>query len=249
MSNYHKAKIRCSRIADIMTKSRNKGEISETAKAYMEELFILNVFGRDKQIINKYIAKGLGVEEEAITMLSKLYKRLYIKNTERFENELLTGEPDIVDMDNGRIKCIIDVKSSWDIFTHLKNCRKLNPDYYWQMQGYMALTGANKSIVAFCLINTPDPLVNDERRRLMWKMGVISDEDYVFKEAEEELLKNLIFDDVPENFRVKIWEVERNDEDINNIYEAATAALCYYDFLIQEYERNINQPGYVLEKK
>jgi hypothetical protein len=83
------------------------------------------------------------------------------------------------------------------------------------MQGYMALTGKKESLVTYCLVDTPMMLIQDEIRRLSWKLGMIE----VPEELELEVYDRLQYADVPEELRIKEFKVEYNDEDVQRLYE------------------------------
>lgn len=55
------------------------------------------------------------LEDMAIEMSGKMRFKPYKKHVGRVQNELITGECDILDLDN---KLIIDTKCTWDIGTH-----------------------------------------------------------------------------------------------------------------------------------
>ena len=44
------------------------------------------------------------------------------------------------------------------------------------MQSYMWLTGKTKATIAYCLVNTPDNIIQQEKYYLLKKMDVISEE-------------------------------------------------------------------------
>jgi hypothetical protein len=125
---------RCSANGKLMTEPRTKSEIlSETTKKYLIEVFIYYKYQREKDIFNKYIDKGLRVEEDSITLYSEYKNRFYKKNENRFSNEYIAGTPDII-LDNE----VIDIKSSYDIFTFYDSkTGGLNKNYYWQLQGHI----------------------------------------------------------------------------------------------------------------
>ena len=75
-----------------------------------------------------------------------------MKNEKSFENEYITGTPDV--LVNGEI---LDTKCSWNGKTFLDSITdELNTDYEWQIRGYMDLTGYSKGRVCYCLMDTPD---------------------------------------------------------------------------------------------
>lgn len=213
-------KFRCSSLGYLMTEPRSKNEmLSETTKTHLTDVFVSNKYGRNTDIHSKYINKGLAVEEDSITLYSRLQKKFFSKNESSLENDYIKGTPDLfVGKSINESEMIIDIKSSWDIFTFFRvQTQPLNKQYYWQMQGYMALTGAKKSKLVYCLVNTPDQMINDEKRKLMWKMGMI-DENETTDEAFAELERLMIYDDIPIEERIFEINIERNELDIERLY-------------------------------
>lgn len=206
--------IRCSLLGEIMTTSRVKSDpLSETCKAKLIEIFVQERYGRNKFVVSRAIEKGLRVEEDGITLLSRLHKTFYVKNEKRYHNDYLTGTPDIV-----HDGIIIDIKSSWDPFTFYKNlCSSLNKIYYWQMMGYMALTGLKKAVVAYVLVDTPESIIDREKRDLEYKMGLCDPSvlDREFKAID----KRCRVDDIAMSERLITFDVERDEEAISSIYE------------------------------
>jgi hypothetical protein len=211
----NKILFRASCIGKIMTNSRSKSELlSETCKKYLSEIFIQEKYGRKKEIVNKYVTKGLECEENSIALYSTYKKDIFFKNEQFYKNEFVCGTPDIVDGFK-----IIDIKSSWSIFTFLDAKDSLNKDYYYQIQTYLALTGKEKGTLAYCLTNTPDCLIQDEKKRLMWKMNVYNDMDKNYLEACAEIDKLCLYDDIPLEERVHEIEIERDEKAIQSIYD------------------------------
>jgi len=225
-----KIKFRCSSLGDIMTEPR-KGEtgLSATCKKRLVEVFVNEKYGREKDVQTKQMLKGLLVEEDAITLYSRLRKKNFTKNLETLNNEYIKGTPDLFEGESIRkAAVIIDVKSSYDIFTFFATTADaLNKNYYWQMQGYMALTGAKQARLVYCLINTPDVLVNDEKRRLQWKMNILDDESPMFEEACIALDKLMKYDDIPISERALEIVIDRADFDIKKIYSRVEQCRTY----------------------
>lgn len=196
-------------------------ELSETCKKYLAELWVKIKYGREKDISNRYTTKGLLVEEDSLTLHSDYKDQLFVKNNYTYSNDYIQGTPDVIirDLVNDNLE-VLDIKSSWDIFTFFAvGVSVINKLYFYQLQGYMALTGAKKARLAYCLIDTPDALVNDEKRRLQWKMTVIDDSDPAYVEAAAALDHNMKYGDIPIEERVIEIEVARDDKAIAAIYE------------------------------
>jgi hypothetical protein len=213
--NANDIKFRCSSLGHVMSNAKDKSDISETCKTHLIDVFISHKYGRNTDISNKYTAKGLLVEEDSLTLYSRFKQEFYLKNEALFENEFIKGTPDII-LEN----TIIDIKSSYDIYTFFRTkFKSIHKLYYWQLQGYMYLTGKQNAKLAYCLTDTPDVLVTDEKRRLQWKMNVIDDVDPVFQEACTEIEKLAVYDDIPMEDRVIEIDIPRNETDIQLIGE------------------------------
>ncbi len=197
----------------MMVKSRKKDEIlSETTKAALREIYIREVWGRERTdvLANKYMQKGIMCETDSIAMVERVTGNKYFKNQKTLENDYIIGTPDIISPN------LVDIKTSWDIFTFSAvDEDQARKDYYYQMLGYMWLTGHEKATLTYCLVNTPDTLVNDELYRLSFK----------FQNGEEEQYRhNYIYDDIPEELRVKEYEFSFSEQDVEEIKSKIVAA-------------------------
>jgi hypothetical protein len=204
-----------------MTDPRSKSEtISETTKTYLIEVYINVMYGRKKEIISKAMQKGLMQEEDSLTLLSRVEKTLFLKNEENLKNDWLTGTPDIIVRDEKSLPILIrDTKTSWDIFTFFKSkTNGIDKGYYWQLQSYMDLAGAENASLDYCLVNTPPALIESEKRKFMWNQGIINPDDEISAEAFATIEKNCLFDDIPLSERVHSIPIERNQEDINRLH-------------------------------
>ena len=219
---------RCSSLGKLMTDPRTKSEtLSETAKSYIQDLFKERELGIYKEFSSRYTDKGLEMENEAIQFASEVLNwDFVVKNEVRFNNEWLTGEPDI-NTDN----LLADIKCSWSGSTFpLFDETLKNKDYYYQLQGYMMLTGHDTSELVYCLMNTPHQIVEDEVRRQHWKLNLI-DEDLDVRQAVQEMHN---FDQIPNNLRVKRFIVEKDEASQQKIKERVEVAREYYQQLLTQ---------------
>lgn len=205
---------RCSSLGKLMTYP-DRDTLSANPKSLLGTIFKEELFQKSSTIRSKYLDKGLIVEDESISMYGTFIGRDYRKNTERFDNDFITGEPDILDDE------LIDIKSSWDYSTFpLTETDIPNKDYYWQMQGYMALTNREKSKLVYCLVDTPDEIIFHEMRVTERKLGVME----LPKHLEQEIWDGHKYGDKPMKYRIKEFDIERNDQDIERIY--SRVKLC-----------------------
>lgn len=152
------------------------------------------------------MSKGVFVENLSIEMLNRLDGTNYSKNEKKLDNEYLVGIPDIVDYEN---KIVIDIKSSWNIESFMNNLNKeLDWDYWWQVQGYMALLGFEKAEVDFCLVSTPEHILEPLILKLA---GDVYSADYV--------RRKLTVDDIAEPERRLRFVVDRDEDAIQRIYK------------------------------
>jgi len=209
---------------------KDEEPLSQTAKSYLKKYYAYLKYGKWSASLdkgNKYTNKGKLGEPDSILLCSFLDDRPYIKNTERFDDEYLTGEPDVIRFD-GEDPYIIDVKTSWDIETFMDALGEdLTPLYWWQLQGYFALTGAKSGEVSYCLVDTPEAVMNGEKYALSRRLNGATDENPEYKSVEAILVNNMTFSDMPHADRRIRFIVERDDEAIEKIYKRVAKCREY----------------------
>lgn len=217
--NFDNYKFRASGVGNLMIEPRSKSELlSETTKSYLLECYVSEVFGRRKDITSKFLEKGLAVEENAIDLYSEFTKDFYSKNEIRFGNDFIKGTPDIVVYnDYGEATIIIDIKSSFDIFTFSKSMKEENKMYYWQLQAYMALTGAKEAILAYCLVDTPESIIDREIKKALYQSGLDANTES-FKQYSDEMNLFYKYSDIPKNKRVFTKHYSFDQSAIDSLY-------------------------------
>lgn len=233
---------RCSSLGYLMTEPKKGSNevISETTKTNLVDIYTAEKYNRFTEISSKYLAKGNDVEEDSITLLSRLTKTFLKKNEEHLSNAFIKGTPDLyLGPSIQKAERIRDTKSSWDIFTFNRAKNKaLDNKYYWQGTGYMWLTGASVCNIDFCLNNTPYHIVEGELRKESFKhdggdtptwieLQIIANHVYDFETFEKYYrLRGIVptdensryvvagFVEVPINERWHTFEFNRNEDDI-----------------------------------
>ena len=230
--------IRASSVGYLMTEPQSKadkeaGLLSKTAQKHLLDVYIAEKYGRKKDIQTKQMKKGIEVEQDSIELLSMYLKMPFSKNDQRFTNDFITGFPDIIDNDR-----IIDIKSSYDLWTFIGNIPdKLDSLYYWQMQSYMWLTGAKSAVIAYCLVNTPSNIIDQEKYFLLKKMDVATEESPEYVKEAMKIEFNMSFDDISIDERVLMFKVERSEDDILRIQNKVERAR---EFLKELEETHLN---------
>jgi len=155
---------RCSSLHKLIGDGRSKAAvISDTAKSAIRDIVKEDLYGFRSFTGNQYTQKGNLLEDLAIEMSGKMRYRNYQKHVGRVENELITGECDVLDLER---KLIIDTKVTWDIGTHpffadeaMEKVKKAGYDV--QMQAYMWLYDCDVANVDFWLFPCPPELLKD----------------------------------------------------------------------------------------
>jgi hypothetical protein len=205
-----------------LVEKRDAGvQLSESCKKYLVKAYAIEKYNRIPDVTTKQMVKGTTAEDAAIELFGFVEDRPHKKNLQRLSNSYISGTPDLFDGETiDTSEEVIDVKCSWDIFTFLNNiANPVNRMYYYQLQGYMALTGAKRGTLAYCLVNTPDEMIADEKRKLFYKMQCVTEDDPRYITRAAGIDRNMIFDDIPPQERVLKYSVERDDEIIEKIYE------------------------------
>lgn len=231
---------------DRLIRKRDYPELSETAKTHCVNVYVSEVYGRREMHDNKFLQKGNEREEDSMTLLSVMTKKYLTKNTERRFNDYVTGEWDThIGTTERPIIEIFDTKSSWSAHTFFRaKHSELNKLYYWQIQSYCDITGADRGFVAFCLVNGTARHIMAEKRRLAFSMGLYDEQscqsnpEYYSRCLQIE--RNHIFDmpafikeypdfqfdhvidewkyDIPKEDRCFLFRVDRDDVEIKKMH-------------------------------
>lgn len=195
---------RCSSLHKLIGDGRSKAAvISDTAKSAIRDIVKEDLYGFRSFTGNQYTQKGNLLEDLAIEMSGKMRLRNYQKHVGRVENELITGECDVLDLKN---KLIIDTKCTWDIGTHpffadeaMEKVKKAGYDV--QMQAYMWLYECEVANIDFWLFPCPPELLNgwddiDQLVHLVEKIDIRERKTTVVIERDEAIIQK-IKDKVP----------------------------------------------------
>lgn len=193
-------------------------QISESCLTHLADLYTAIKFDRRREIVNKYFEKGNFCEEGSITTYSRFKKTSFIKNEAFFKNEFICGTPDIIK--DGEV---VDIKTSWDLITLNRNLVKDLIDMYkYQVLGYMALTGAKKGKVAYCLVNTPQHLIDAEKSKLKYRLP-----ENELEAGYAEIDRLSLYDDIEIKDKVIEFNVVYDPDLIERIYERVKSCRQY----------------------
>lgn len=199
-------KARCSQLGIIMTNGTDKKTIGKTAITYLQEWLVSQVTGKQKEFTSMAMQKGTVLEDKAIEQYAN-YRNLgfVLKNEKHYSNDFIHGMPDIVLADT-----IIDIKCAEDVYTFGYFDDGMDKNHYWQLQGYMGLTGRKHAKIVKILLDAPDFYVDQKSR---WKANELvnttgADFDDIYYDIYTEMKERYTFEHLPIELRIKEIETE-----------------------------------------
>lgn len=234
-----KLKIRASSALDIMADSKVKGKLSVGAQTYCKKWLKEHLYNRREELKNKYVNKGNSTEEDGFTLMAiQLKLGMVYKNTERKENEWMTGECDLHLPGN-----IYDNKASWSLDTFPMFETEIDKKYWVQQQVYGCLWNEKNLNLCYTLNDLSD---DDVYNIIKWEID--HDKRYeianrlVYTSESFERLKSLYFDQstletfvaIPDEKRIKHYKFDRDDEYIEKIKTRVEECRVFIEALLIE---------------
>lgn len=163
---------------------------------------------------SKETNKGNAVEEDAIKFLMQQEFISAEKNTQRFTNEWITGEPDII------AKKVYDTKCPWtywtmDYFADDIESKALDAGYDWQQLGYLWLLRDNKDF---------DPIFIDEAEL---KFILMPTPQSCLTRYDDEYLHVEFVENMNPKDRISTYKIQYDESKIELIKTKITAARRY----------------------
>lgn len=200
---------------------RDNPELPQTAKSYCEQWLTEQLYNRRYEFTSKYTDKGSIMEDWAIDFAAEqLDFGFLMKNTKKFENDYMTGEPDVITDD-----LVIDIKNPWSPFTFPLFDDVPPSEYYGQAQVYMKLTGIKRFKLVYTLSNTPESIIVGETIKHLRSGGYghIEDNEDILKEFSERMR----YDDVDDKLRIKSFDIDYDQGYIDELQERVKLCRKY----------------------
>lgn len=223
-------------VKKLQKKKKGDDELPSGAITHLEDVFRSLYWKRKRFLSNRYLEKGLLMEQNSLALKSKADNVFYVKNDVYYENDFIQGNPD-----NYQQK-VRDTKSNYDLKTFDE--AELTKDYEWQIKGYSWLIKEQEKLdyfpegeLVYCLVNNPVSHIENERNRLFYQLGCPNEDNDKWIEIQCQLERNMIFDiaefknefphyvfkntflnfDMPAHRRVKTFDVLTTEDDVFNI--------------------------------
>jgi hypothetical protein len=199
---------------------RDNPVLPDGAKTYCKDWLKGQLLDYQKIFRSKYTDKGNIMEDESIDFIAdQLGYGLLMKNEDSFATDFMQGTADIVLKEE-----IIDVKNSWDASTFpLFEDNIPDSGYYWQLQGYIYGYDKPNSKLVYTLMNTPEHLIFNDAKWHSISQGF----DEIDSGIYEQFKKNLTYDLVENKYKIKVFEIERDDADIMKIIQRVKMCRDY----------------------
>jgi hypothetical protein len=206
--------------------AKEAGELSETTKTWLNEIFIEKYYGRRKEIDSKFMTKGIICEEMSISIVQDALDESYLeKNVKHYEDDFIKGTPDIVLND-----LVVDVKTCWDIWSFFKKDGS-NKLYYYQLQAYMQLTGLKRAALFYTLVDTPEHLLDLEIRRATY-----NHDDDELEDVISNIKRNATYSDIPINQRYTAFYFDAEEDFSQRLAIKVAKAREYLNDLLTKTE-------------
>jgi len=245
------------KLTELLEKQNQPPKLPQGAISYLQEVFRDVYWGRKRTPYNKFLEKGNLCEQDALDLLSQHDNDFYYKNDQLLENDFICGTPD------NRQEIIRDTKANYDLESFDK--AELTTLYQYQIKAYCWLDNKTHGQLCYCLVNNPIHHIEQERKSLWYRMGMPEQDDLNWIEAHQQLERNMIFDPIqfkeqypdyqfvnhesdlyiPPQFRVKKFQVELTQTDIENIKQRVFMAR---EWLIQKEIETLNKLNGFIEQ-
>ena len=222
--DFNKVKFRASSWGSLLAEPKDvvekkAGGLGLTCKKELLKIYRKVVYDWDEDDITTVeMEKGTLVQSDSIFMYSKVMGTMFYENNQHLENEWFCGTPDLSDSEDIRQASQVDDMKNSYLLSNFddKTVESVTKAQECQLNVYYALTGAQKGNIVHSLMSLPEQQFKKEKDKLLWRMannGEIATEyapEYL--EAVEKLKKKFFYDHIPENERIFIQPVPRNEE-------------------------------------
>lgn len=211
---------------DLIAKRDAEFEFGATALAYIRDVWLRNEYGYDEPVLTNELLKGLLCEDEAIGVVTRHVDGPFrVKNEDTFANEHFIGTPDIVGPD-----VVEDVKCAWSLKTFM-DVQHPSALYYAQLQAYMDLLNCNTSRLCHVLVDTPEEIVQEERKRFFFRFNCNDDDPYYQECCRKVDAMHGASRLIPEEQRIKVFTIQRDDAYLDRLRRRVEQARAVYDTL------------------
>jgi hypothetical protein len=159
-------------------------------------------------------------------------------NDTRIKKDGLIGKPDQLYGEH-----VIEIKSPFNLDT-FRRADLEDAGYYWQCQTYMHLTGQDKAILAYCLVDTPEQILYQMWRKQLYWQKILDEDSEAAKEIEQKVRNEGTFTDkIRKENRVRWVQFTYNEEDVQLLIDRAALAK---EYMLESFEQRMQGPEIII---
>ena len=214
----------------------------QTSYSKLYQIASEEVLGIKPLLATKSITRGIDQENDSVEIVNNVLGLELKKNSKRFEDDFFSGEPDILYKDSVIDIKTCETKASFDA----KTLKMAIDDYFWQLYGYKRLIKASKYFIVYVLPSYPEKVIkkivlNHFNKTVSFEEadyyfnsfkvyglgGTIEQEPLITKFQKDKIMSlfdvynqefnNYNYDRLPENTRVKVFQIDGLDKINHNI--------------------------------
>lgn len=222
--------IRAHKLGLLMTEPKLKadkeaGNLSETAKSYLRDIWLQDTYGyKEPSTPSVEMLKGLMCEADSMSLVQDVLGGTFrVKNLETFKQGSLAGTPDCILPD-----CVEDIKTSWSLRTFYE-ADGTNSAYFWQAVAYMMLTGKSSYRLIYCLVPTPEELLQREFSKLEYAYGRNTANPRYLESCDQIKRNNDLITTLPNEKRIKVFNFALSEADVKAVENKLTKAEEFFN--------------------
>jgi hypothetical protein len=201
-------------------------KLSSGCESYLMFLYQYLKYGKQYQIrkgkLPSQMVKGNVVEKHSLDLVrratgQKLYKQKRVLRNEHLRGQLDASDAATIESSNK----VVEIKTKYSHADFMKCVTSDNETRAttFQAHGYFALTGMDYAEVYHCLTDFSDEMIAEERKKMVELLCPDGVETKLFREEWAMAENSMRFSHVPDEERVVMFRIEREDKLIDKIYE------------------------------
>lgn len=220
---------------DVIKNGGQNFQLGATAKTYIKDIWLNVMFGFKEPMMSKEVMKGMMTEGKCIDLVSEVDPieafRMQTTGDDRMNDGMFNGLTDI--KYSIEVDFLEDIKSAWSLrqFMSIQTLDDIDPNYYAQGQVYMKLYKKSRFKIRYCIVDTPDELIEAERKRFYYRLGADADQEDYIKIAEQIEKNHKVEHLIDAQYRVKTFEFEYDEDYMNELEKRVKVARKYFESL------------------
>jgi hypothetical protein len=222
--NFDNIKFRASSWGNLLSEPQAKadkeaGKLGLSCQKELLKIYRKEIWQWDEDdVYTVPMEKGTLVQTDSIFMYSKVQGQLFTENSEHLENEWFKGTPDVFLGETIRTATQVDdMKNSCLLSNYTdKMVETVTPAQKCQLNCYYDLTGASGGNIVHALMSLPQEMFEKECEKVLWRMTnngeAATEYSPAYLEEVERLKKKWIYDHIPEEERIFIQPVPKDEE-------------------------------------